>query len=235
MQIIIVQKGGSLKEAEVSASWTVEELASKAGFRKHDGFALVHTYDVSAKKKKSTKSGSSTGAKLLVEVYGKQSGRAGSENKYDFPPPIDSQLFFGAMALVLKQDGVDVSLPKKIWEKYYEKLFGGFEDLTAAHDDDNEPDELENIASSLKTQDGYLKDGFVVDGEDSSVGDFGMDDDTVDSSAEADSEVSDTSDDVLTKSSQSELHSDTEDDDEDGSELSVEAYTYSDEDENDEP
>ena len=85
MQIIIVQKGGSLKEAEVSASWTVEELASKAGFRKHDGFALVHTYDVSAKKKKSTKSGSSTGAKLLVEVYGKQSGRAGSENKYDFP------------------------------------------------------------------------------------------------------------------------------------------------------
>ena len=107
--------------------------------------------------------------------------------------------------------------------------------MTAAHDDDNEPDELENIASSLKTQDGYLKDGFVVDGEDSSVGDFGMDDDTVDSSAEADSEVSDTSYDVLTKSSQSESHSDTEDDDEDGSELSVEAYTYSDEDENDEP
>ena len=49
----------------------------------------------------------------------------------------------------------------------YEKLFGGFEDLTlTAIEDENEIDELENIPKEKKTKDGYLKDGFVVDSSD---------------------------------------------------------------------
>ena len=50
------------------------------------------------------------------------------------------------------------------WEKVYEYLFGGFEDLAAtAAEDENEEDELEHIPDSQKTKEGYLKDGFVVD------------------------------------------------------------------------
>ena len=53
------------------------------------------------------------------------------------------------------------------WEKYYEHLFGGFEDLTQnALEDENEEDELENVPDEMKTKDGYLKDGFVVDDDD---------------------------------------------------------------------
>ncbi len=49
----------------------------------------------------------------------------------------------------------------------YEKLFGGFDDLTStAKEDENEIDELENIPSNLKTKSGYLKDGFIVDDDD---------------------------------------------------------------------
>ena len=49
----------------------------------------------------------------------------------------------------------------------YEKLFGGFEDLTStAKEDENEIDELENIPSNLKTKSGYLKDGFIVEDDD---------------------------------------------------------------------
>jgi hypothetical protein len=45
----------------------------------------------------------------------------------------------------------------------YEKLFGGFEDLSAtAKEDEEEEDELAGIPKEQKTKDGYLKDGFVV-------------------------------------------------------------------------
>jgi hypothetical protein len=35
-----------------------------------------------------------------------------------------------------------------------------------AIEDENEEDELANIPESMKTKDGYLKDGFVVDDDD---------------------------------------------------------------------
>ena len=54
-----------------------------------------------------------------------------------------------------------------MWEKIYEKLFGGFEDIGKnAAEDDNEEDELENVPKHKKTKNGYLKDGFVVDSSD---------------------------------------------------------------------
>jgi hypothetical protein len=42
---------------------------------------------------------------------------------------------------------------------------GGFESLVVNEDDDDEEeDELESVPKNRKTRDGYLKDGFVVDG-----------------------------------------------------------------------
>ena len=56
------------------------------------------------------------------------------------------------------------NLSLELWEKIYEKLFGGFEDLSAtAKEDEEEEDELDNIPNEFKTKQGYLKDGFVVD------------------------------------------------------------------------
>ena len=37
---------------------------------------------------------------MHINIYAKINGKAGSENKYDLPPPIDSELYFGNMALV---------------------------------------------------------------------------------------------------------------------------------------
>ena len=52
----------------------------------------------------------------------------------------------------------------EVWEKFYEDLFGGFENLAdTAKEDEEEEDELENIPAEMKTKTGYLKDGFVVD------------------------------------------------------------------------
>jgi hypothetical protein len=160
LSIIIVEKDGNLKPLTIK-DFKLEELFKKCGFKKGDDF--VKHVEWTAKY---------DGKKYYIEVFAKIEGRHNSENKYDFPPPIDSKLFFGncaILAYIKKEDGnksyIDLSLP--LWNKIYEKLFGGFEDLTTtAVEDEEEEDELVNIPKEKKTKHGYLKDGFVVDSSD---------------------------------------------------------------------
>jgi hypothetical protein len=152
-----------------------------------------------------------------IKVFAKTDGKANYENKYDFPPPIDTKLFFGNCAIVasLKKDGAaftDLSL--LLWEKIYEKLFGGFEDLSAtAAEDEAEEDELDKIPKELKTKQGYLKDGFVVDSSDTDE----EDDDsfeTIDDATALEKEDVNVVDEI----------------EDIGSEMSEDSYDYSDED-----
>jgi hypothetical protein len=157
--ILIVEKSGNLKSLAVK-DYKEDELFKKCGFKKADGF-LKHT-DWTIKL---------SGSKYIVSVYGKTEGKANGENKYDFPPPIDNILFFGSCALVCQKvedtTTTKCNLTLDLWEKMYEKLFGGFEDLAATcAEDEAEIDELENIPKEKKTKQGYLKDGFVVDSSD---------------------------------------------------------------------
>jgi hypothetical protein len=103
-------------------------------------------------------------------MYGKLNGKANMENKYDFPPPVDKNLYFGSCALVgMIKDNTsnnsNINLSVDLWNKIYEKLFGGFENLTVTCiEDEDEEDELKNVPKNMKTKNGgYLKDGFVVD------------------------------------------------------------------------
>jgi len=149
--IIIIDKTGSIKESNVK-SYKEDELYKKAGFKTADGFELATSWDLTV-----------CGKKYFISVYGKKKGRAGQENKYDFPPPIDTTLFFGSCILVNHPEGQEVgSLTETEWEKIYEHLFGGFEDL-GSEDSDESDDEEDEYKHIPKTKDGYAKDGFVVD------------------------------------------------------------------------
>ena len=166
--ILIVEKGGNLKSLSVK-DYQEDELFKKCGFKKADGFSKHNDWTIKL-----------SGSKYVVSVYGKTEGKANGENKYDFPPPIDNVLFFGSCALVChKVEGSTTTiynLTLDLWEKMYEKLFGGFEDLAATcAEDDAEIDELENVPKEKKTKQGYLKDGFVVDSSDTE-NDDGCDD-----------------------------------------------------------
>jgi len=156
--IIIIDKTGSIKESNVK-SYKEDELYKKAGFKNADGFDVKTSWDIQLPHSSDpTKS-----KKYFISVYGKTKGRAGQENKYDFPPPIDTTLFFGSCILVNHPEGEEVgSLTESEWEKIYEHLFGGFEDLGSedSEESDDEEDEYKNIP---KTKAGYAKDGFVVD------------------------------------------------------------------------
>ena len=210
ISVIIVDKSASLKSLTIK-DYKEDELYKKCGFKKADGFVKQTEWGVKI-----------DGKKYVVAVFAKAEGKANSENKYDFPPPVDTVLFFGSCALVcsVKKDEaawVLTSLSLELWEKMYEKLFGGFEDLAATcAEDEEEEDELENIPASKKTKQGYLKDGFVVDSESSDdKEEYGSDDD--DEDEDEDEEEEDGPEEVL----------DLEDI---GSELSEEEYESSSED-----
>ena len=154
--ILIVEKGGSIKDTVVK-EYKENELFKKCGFKKEDGFVKQTTW-ASVK---------INGVKYIVDLYGKTEGKANTENKYDFPPPVDNTLFFGSCALVCRnEESKMISLSLELWNKIYEKLFGGFENLAdTCIDDEEEEDELAGVSAEKKTKQGYLKDGFVVDSE----------------------------------------------------------------------
>lgn len=143
-RILIVEKTGVIKESMVK-SFVEADVYKKAGLKSAEGFERVHEWTLDGE---------------TVVLYGKSTGRAGQENKYDFPPPVDKILFFGSCILTSSTG----SLKKARWEEIYEELFGGFEDIGDEDSDESEDeDEDEDLP---KTKAGYAKDGFVVDDSD---------------------------------------------------------------------
>ena len=159
---IVVERNGDLKEHEIKENAIcVEELCRKCKFKKIDGYIKRTEWEYLSKSVSS-----SSDNKIIIELWAKDDGLANYENKYEFPPPVDNELFFGACALIARNNKNNyINLTKDMWNKIYEYLFGGFESLAANEDsDEEEEDELDAIPSNKKTRDGYLKDGFVVDG-----------------------------------------------------------------------
>ena len=142
--VIIVDKTGLLKSYNIK-DFKEDELYKKCGFKKSTDFSKQTEWNIKY-----------DGKKYLISMYGKLEGKANTENKYDFPPPIDNKLFFGNCVLVAKiknEDNISLftSLTIPLWDKLYEKLFGGFEDLNnAIIEDEMEVDELDNISVSKK-------------------------------------------------------------------------------------
>jgi hypothetical protein len=210
MSLLLIDKSGTPKMASVK-DFKIDELYKKCGFKKPDGLEKRHAWVLKCDK-----------TNYRISVYAKDDGKANMENKFEFPPPIDTALYFGTCAVLIESKNSsgeyvpasNVSL--ELWDKLYEKMFGGFETLSGTcKDDDAELDELDNVIKTKKTSTGYLKDGFVVDSDNEEDSDEFTD---VDSDEE-------------------EVH-DNDDCDEDGklelleledvgSELSEESYTYS--------
>ena len=138
--IILVETNGNLKDVKLKTI-SDEELTKKYGLKTADA---KHSWAVTIGKNV-----------YDVALYAKTSGRAGQENKYEFPPPVDSELYFGKCVLV--NSGGNITVAE--WGRIYENLYGGFDDVGA--DDSDEDDDDMGDAPLTKT--GYMKDDFVVD------------------------------------------------------------------------
>ena len=170
VKIIIIEKNCEIKELNIK-KFVIEELYKKCNFKKSDGFEEKCEWNVKIDKQI-----------LYIKLFAKSTGKCNYENKYDFPPPIDKKLYFGSCALVCytfvssKFNTKDLSID--LWNRIYEKLFGGFEDLSSTMiEDEKEEDELAKIPKDKKTKSGYLKDGFVVDSDEDSNNNDSVNDD----------------------------------------------------------
>lgn len=163
--ILIVERTGNIKETNIKL-FEEEQLYKKAGFKTPNDFGEVAVFLESH---------------YQIHVYGKNKGKAGQENKYDFPPPIDTTLFFGNCVLVHKNsEGKVLDLPLTEWEKIYEKLFGGFEDIEDSSEEEEMDEEEMKIMmdpSTKFTKEGYVKDDFIVDDDELEDEDEDEDDD----------------------------------------------------------
>lgn len=149
--ILIVEKNGSIKETNVK-TFVEDDLYKKAGFKTDKDFIHQNEWTLEL-----------NGVTFNIQVYGKKTGRAGQENKYEFPPPIDNTLFFGSVVILNMSETAELlSLTASEWDKIYESLYGGFEDI--GDEDSESSDDDEDVDADLpRTKSGYAKDGFVVD------------------------------------------------------------------------
>ena len=89
-----------------------------------------------------------------IYLYGRTKQKESTKVvKYDFPPPVDNKIFYGQCLLVDSENQLTIIE----WEKIYEELMGGFEDINSDSDESTN----ENTVLPM-TKEGYVKDGFVV-------------------------------------------------------------------------
>ena len=222
---LLVETSGTIKQSKAHET-SFDFLYKKCGFRSENNFDKRTTWKVNM-----------NGDKHIIELWAKDNGKSNNENKYDFPPPVDKELYFGTCMLIRRdEDGNIINLDAPLWTKIYEKLFGGFEDI-GDEDEEYSEDELENVDKKLKTKHGYLKDGFVIDSaavsdEDNGGGNEGGNEDDEDND-EDDNEDEDDEDDE--DDDNDFVEDDNEDDDcsidNVSDELEESEYDYSDDDE----
>jgi hypothetical protein len=208
VKIVVVNKGGECSETEFKGSDEIE-LFKKCNFRKSDAFSSHNTWTLKI-----------DGITHNITLWARSSGKHNVINKFEFPPPMDTPLFYGSCALIShKNNKSQQDLTLDVWNKAYTKLFGGFENLAdTAKEDENEEDELDNVPAKYKTKEGFLKDGFVVDNDSNET-------DPTDEHSESELDTDDIDEEDC---------DDDEDEDEfddNGSELAPEDYDYSSDDE----
>ena len=83
VKMIFVKKSGKIKCSNVSIN-SLDNIYKKCGFTNNKNFSKRHTW----------KKG-----EMFYTLYAKINGKSGSENKFECPPPVDSELFFGTSKL----------------------------------------------------------------------------------------------------------------------------------------
>jgi len=151
MSAIIVEKNGTVRRVSLSSNTlNVPELSKKCGFKSTEGFNCAHTWTIEF-----------NSIEYKIQVFGKINGKAGSENKYEFPPPIDNVLFFGNCAIVNMSYDKIADISTNDFNDIMDYLQGGYSDVD--NSDEDEDDEFEDDTDLPKTKEGYVKDDFIVD------------------------------------------------------------------------
>ena len=148
VKVIVIDKAGNVSASSYKEYEDEIGLYKIAGLKNPEGFKCSVVWNIPDENDEINE----------YQVYGKTTGKANHENKYEFPPPIDNLLFFDTCIVIKKRHNKLKSLRESEWEEIYEKLFGGFEDLG-----DEESEEEESDDDEPRTTTGYVLDDFIVE------------------------------------------------------------------------
>ena len=157
--IIIINKNGKLVEKKIKNDIEPGELYKEVKLNNDDDFDNEASWEVDVDDNT-----------YNISLFAKTTGKAGEENKYELPPPVDDILYFGK-SILINEDGTDLTI--EMWNKIYEALFGGFEDIG----DEDSSEEEEDLTGVELTKEGYMKDSFIADSDDDIVDYVDFDDD----------------------------------------------------------
>lgn len=147
---VFVSKNGEIEQKMTKSQIEDEKIFRLCNYKSSTDFEKLHCFPI---KKSDLENG--------YEVYGKKNGRANNENKYEFPPPIDTELYFGSLCIIKREDDTITDLTIEEWSSVYESLFGGFEDIEDS--DEERSVDSETYSSDEYTKEGYHKDSFIID------------------------------------------------------------------------
>jgi DNA-directed RNA polymerase subunit M/transcription elongation factor TFIIS len=134
VQGLILTYKAEVKEitVPVSTNGSIDGAVLKALLKKKEAPEIVGTYKCKSQ---------------ALFLFGYMTGKAGTENKHELPPPYDSVLCFGDILLLASTDANDWRKPTSFhsadYEVFYTKAFGGFEDLENEEDEEEAEAEVE--------------------------------------------------------------------------------------------
>jgi len=112
--------------------------------------------DILKKKTKVSELGTYPFGSLLLTLFGYTSGKAGTENKHELPPPLDTTLYFGDILVIASPKSSSWKSPVQLtveqYEKWYQNAFGGFEDLNEEEDEEEEEEEEEEAEEEVEEE-----------------------------------------------------------------------------------
>ena len=131
-QVVVLQTKGDTKQSKIEITGEMDDEVP------------TRVAKILRKTKLPTKIGSWDYQKMKLELWGYKEGRAGTENKHELPPPIDSGLIFGDAVLVaMNEIGEPQNFTTEKYTKFYTAIFQGFESLDEEDEEDEEEEEEE--------------------------------------------------------------------------------------------
>ena len=111
--ILIIDKS---KKTSFMKVINIDNLYKKIGLKTEEGFLKHCEWNIAV----------SNYPQLYINLYGKKIGKANNENKFNFPPPLDKEIFFGKCILVAytknNKEVQYISLNEELWHNIYLKL-----------------------------------------------------------------------------------------------------------------
>lgn len=140
-QVVVLQTKGDTKQSRIEVTGEIDdEVPTRVAkiLRKTKLPAKIGTWDYQ---------------KMKLELWGYKEGRAGTENKHELPPPVDSVLIFGDAVLVATNEiGEPLNFTTAQYTKFYTAIFQGFESLDEDEEDEEEDEEEEEEEEAIEEE-----------------------------------------------------------------------------------